>query len=373
MTSATDDTKAPTVTAPGLAELRTSMIETYGSGPGRDGLAEIFQHHLRAGTQTALADPRVLDVRRQAQLLVDAEMERLRNAALYWVSPAMTALTMAAAPGMPPFRPTAADLPSRHGLIYFATPLLEITEDGAEVLIVEQDGTARPASIAPGSFQIVAASWGPTTMGGHWPEGGTWFTLYTGKESLADFLASNDRGLRLPRQEAEAIWRHMLPVNIDNELVMRAANIHDGPDPWEQEDHRTGLGCCVHVVLTAIRLMATSRAAIHCEQQIQRPARRRAGKACVTRPHEAVRLVDLAAGSSPRAEATDTGDGSPTYSVRWIVSGHFRQQWYPSIGAHRPKYIDSYVKGPADAPLKIGEKVTMWRQPGENVRGGGDG
>ena len=40
------------------------------------------------------------------------------------------------------------------------------------------------------------------------------------------------------------------------------------------------------------------------------------------------------------------------YSMRFIVHGHFRNQYYPSRGVHAPKWISSYVKGPQNAPLK---------------------
>ncbi len=36
---------------------------------------------------------------------------------------------------------------------------------------------------------------------------------------------------------------------------------------------------------------------------------------------------------------------------QWMVSGHIRNQWYPSIKAHRTIYIPPYAKGPKDLPL----------------------
>lgn len=39
---------------------------------------------------------------------------------------------------------------------------------------------------------------------------------------------------------------------------------------------------------------------------------------------------------------------------QWLVGwpfGHWRQQWYPSIGEHRPVLIAPYIKGPTGAPL----------------------
>jgi hypothetical protein len=47
------------------------------------------------------------------------------------------------------------------------------------------------------------------------------------------------------------------------------------------------------------------------------------------------------------------GHGDREYHQRWIVRGHWRQQWYPSMNENRPKWIAPYVKGPADAPLKV--------------------
>lgn len=44
------------------------------------------------------------------------------------------------------------------------------------------------------------------------------------------------------------------------------------------------------------------------------------------------------------------------YSHRWVVSGHWRKQWYPSEGVHRYKYIYEYVKGPENKPLIVRER-----------------
>ncbi len=54
-------------------------------------------------------------------------------------------------------------------------------------------------------------------------------------------------------------------------------------------------------------------------------------------------------------ESREHGSGesaSREYSIRWIVSGHMRAQWYPSLEAHRLIWIAPYVKGPDSAPLK---------------------
>ncbi len=65
-----------------------------------------------------------------------------------------------------------------------------------------------------------------------------------------------------------------------------------------------------------------------------------------------VRVISLRGGS-----AHGGGDGSREYVHRWMVRGHWRRQWYPSIQQHRPIWVSPHVKGPEDAPLLGGEKV----------------
>lgn len=67
-----------------------------------------------------------------------------------------------------------------------------------------------------------------------------------------------------------------------------------------------------------------------------------------------VRIIELRRSQYVRREDAEVAtDGTGRrYSVRFVVKGFWRQQWYPSRKEHAPKYIESYLKGPADAPLK---------------------
>jgi len=40
------------------------------------------------------------------------------------------------------------------------------------------------------------------------------------------------------------------------------------------------------------------------------------------------------------------------WSHRWLVRGHWRQQYFPSSNTHAPVWISPYVKGPEDKPFK---------------------
>lgn len=49
-------------------------------------------------------------------------------------------------------------------------------------------------------------------------------------------------------------------------------------------------------------------------------------------------------------------EGEPStvdWKHRWIVGGHWRNQWYPSINMHRQIWISDFVKGPDDKELVI--------------------
>ncbi len=64
-----------------------------------------------------------------------------------------------------------------------------------------------------------------------------------------------------------------------------------------------------------------------------------------------------------RAELTShidsTNGESVEWSCRWIVNGHWRNQYHPSTGRHELKYILPYMKGPEDKPLRI-PKATVY-------------
>lgn len=64
---------------------------------------------------------------------------------------------------------------------------------------------------------------------------------------------------------------------------------------------------------------------------------------------EEVRVISLRRMEYERKEAADSGR---EYQCQWHVRGHWRQQFYPSLDETRPIFIDAYIKGPEDKPLK---------------------
>ncbi|MFD8474299.1 hypothetical protein ACFV2E_19925 [Streptomyces globisporus] len=61
---------------------------------------------------------------------------------------------------------------------------------------------------------------------------------------------------------------------------------------------------------------------------------------------------------SQRARPEEAGQGR-VYSRRWPVRMHKVRQWYTSTQEHRLIWRGPYIKGPADAPLLMGEKAYL--------------
>ncbi|MDL5199529.1 hypothetical protein [Streptomyces sp. ALI-76-A] len=70
-----------------------------------------------------------------------------------------------------------------------------------------------------------------------------------------------------------------------------------------------------------------------------------------------VRVIRLAA-PSPRP-SDPAGETKRVYHHRWPVRMHKVRQWYPSRQEHRVIWRGPYIKGPAGAPLMMGEKAYL--------------
>jgi hypothetical protein len=55
--------------------------------------------------------------------------------------------------------------------------------------------------------------------------------------------------------------------------------------------------------------------------------------------------------------AAETAADPTNWTCQWIVRGHWRNQWYPSLGEHRQRYVPPYVKGPPDKPLRAPDRA----------------
>lgn len=63
-------------------------------------------------------------------------------------------------------------------------------------------------------------------------------------------------------------------------------------------------------------------------------------------------FVNLRPVEGEEKPASEPTGNEGNYSCQWLVSGHFKAQWYPSRQAHEVIYIDPYRKGPKDKPFR---------------------
>jgi hypothetical protein len=108
----------------------------------------------------------------------------------------------------------------------------------------------------------------------------------------------------------------------------------------------TGAEWWWRIVQACLRLMQ-QRIAHRANERPGRPARREALRHGFI-DHDVI-VIRL---RKERGEHQESG-GAANYSHRFIVDGHWRNQWYPSGQVHRQIWISPYVKGPDELPLVI--------------------
>lgn len=94
-------------------------------------------------------------------------------------------------------------------------------------------------------------------------------------------------------------------------------------------------------------LFINQKIILNSKQPMNRSAIRRYKSKYYTEP-PLIEVINLrkSAGSSRQ------NNNNREYSYQWLVNGHWRNQWYPSINVHNPKWIEPYIKGDFDKPFK---------------------
>lgn len=111
----------------------------------------------------------------------------------------------------------------------------------------------------------------------------------------------------------------------------------------------------IGIVLQMLAFM-NSRFVESREVTLPRPDRRRIDRAGVSALVDSTRAVHVVKVRSPEPDGNSAGTSASEqrdWKSRWIVRGHYRAQWYPSITAHRVRWIAPYVKGPADKEIAL--------------------
>lgn len=272
-----------------------------------------------------------------AQELARNEIRRVRDAELFWVNNDMTALALAAAPSLPSYSLHSEDLPAPAGLLVF-------------------DRSIGETKTYPAAF-VRAIAWGPT------PDGllpGVWVSWYTDTdlnlERTPNEYFTQKSGFSGDFDELRRRMRRILPeLCYDNESAMFFGD-SQGPAVAAETGEEIAVETSAYrldVVRATWALMQQPVARVD-EAAFNRADRRRLQRNQIE--PAPVRVIAL---RRPKSSSQGTDSGRE-YHHRWIVRGHWRQQWYPARQLHRPVWIAPHVKGPEDAPILGGEKVHAW-------------
>lgn len=267
----------------------------------------------------SLQDPEVQDrVSAIGRSTADEFASQLDRGATYWIASEVVRLLEVAAPSLPPVTPRFEDLPHPGGFAFFESPLAT----GSRVPDVPGMDVDRSLVDSEGIRVMQWAHEGDEVV----------VVPYFVATSRTDISPTTSYGTPLGAYR----WRYGESVVSDDV---------EGSD---------GLDKTARVIM-AFWLLSQQRIAQAHSQRVARATRRRAERANFEVPEDGIRVVTLRrfapeAGESPDPAGVD-------WSHRWIVGGHWRQQWYPTLEDHRPVWIAPYVKGPEHAPLVVKDRV----------------
>ncbi|MFG3051924.1 hypothetical protein ACGFZP_13365 [Kitasatospora sp. NPDC048239] len=323
------------LTARDLPEIRAELA-TWLTDPGPDGGPAVWSAHL---------DPEVAAQERGA---ATDWAHSLRVANLYYASTDMARLAVNAGAALPSYRLHPEDLPARNGLVVWEEPVADAYPGG--------EYTGAP---------LTAATWA------HYGNGvqiRTWAT----RENWLRFVAASDprTGLTEMTKQEIAVLRRRCPQPI---VSMHASYLPFGRIPgWlrgapedtagmslvELESRHNALGQlqqAERALVVTWLLMGQTLTSTEDHHASKASAKRiaRLDPNLLT----AVRYVRLRHHGVPQQDRADEPSAGTRHQHRWIVRGHWRNQYYPSRKSNRPIWIDDHLKGPDGAPILDPDKL----------------
>jgi hypothetical protein len=233
----------------------------------------------------------------------------LKRAEPYYWAPEMAGVIAVTSRDLPTYTLRMQDLPSDFGFCWFARPM----------------PLPHPGRWG-GEADMTGFMWGEAK-----PEGMWFCTLLAGPDRPSGEPSLS--GMWSFGVKAEEVIDRQIPALAD----------YDGMADLLRER----AAAQVRIIATSLAFM-NQRIMVTTPERAERATRKRALAELAREPLvRVVKLRRLAQAGEQRgaSEAVE-------WSCRWVVSGHWRQQFYPSTNEHRPIYVLPYVKGPEDRPLK---------------------
>jgi hypothetical protein len=291
------------------------------------------QAFLQAGYKVATTFPPGMEsdpdaLRMMIAGLYAAEEQKVLTADPIFVSAEMGEVIEAAAEGFKPEPLFATDLLTHTGFVWYERPFL-IRDRFDEPLNLRGWSWCR---VAPeSSREAESREDGTTVMFQHEPGHEPDFVHGLAMTIYADWDNRSEAPLGFAPIHVTPWWFGM---SFDGNEV-------------DASGAATGAAWWWRIAQVTLRLMQQRIAVTHNERA-SRPQRREALRAGFV--DREVRVVRL---RRERGEQHEPTGAEANYSHRFIVGGHWRNQWYPSGKVHRQIWISPYVKGPDDKPLVV--------------------
>lgn len=235
----------------------------------------------------------------------------------YFWAASLCTLVETVARDMPPWTLTAAALPSPDGFFWFAQPLAIPPYAGTWLHALVWTAVTRADDGS--TFKVMT---GPG-VGGDGIAMTTWATVEGASDGLRPYLPYHNLDWWYGESFETASARYQPEMVERKRYVLR--------------------------LIASMFAFLNQRILVHSEQSVERHARRRLERQGWQ--HEPlVRVVELRRRQSTAAPSGE--HQAVDWSCRWVVSGHWRSQYYPSVDEHRPLWILPYVKGPDSKPLR---------------------
>lgn len=336
---------------------QTRLLEWTESDLGMRYLAGFFQDMNEKHTEQARRDPR---------LLMGIQHEMLRLGEPIYVSADVCDLIDNARKTWQPERLLPGDAFAPRGFLLLPRPIL--IDDMPPTKENPLRATPAPGALH-GYIPVRAIAWLPLhsedlSVGAFWIA----FYLHVDDEyELADELGAPSRfdlpgpdGGRISREEA----RKVMPMSVVHQWQWSWGST----DPWADENSRAWDDPSRFDVLpedSLEQLIERSRMQTALMQTIwrigsqlvptrERPQRqwwRDANRKGI--PHREVTVITLRRGREPKEH---DGEGRKI-TVRFVVRGHWRRQWYPSLQDHRQIWVAPYLKGEDHMPLRLTDRA----------------
>lgn len=276
-----------------------------------------------------------------ARVVAGFSLQALQDARLYLADHDMVSMLDTAAPLMPdqPLRDT--DVPERAGFVYMAEPLPDRSTPGAP------DIHAFSWALAHENHPLVAARGGAPAVV---------LTAYVRTTDHVAYLGYDltvmPEGLPGYMANASVAW------NVDTLIGEAFGTVPDDAAKATPGFYQR-LAAAFWTLSSQPKMTSTTR------EPSGRPTdHRKWRRAGIADAAADVRVVSLRRSLAATAPAAGERAGSERrLSVRFPISGHWRNQWFSSVEEHRHIWIDPHWKGPEDAPVVGTERVFLATAP----------